>query len=434
MTMLTAPTPDRVLTDYPAENDRWQWNRVQRTLENEALYRGDFTPLLNGRKHTVRNGLLQVLADSDYIFSNWFKRMTDFSIDAIVSERPGVSSTNVAREAFLDKPTADWFRKYGVYGRALYRKSVGGYFAIQATTAGQLRAIPAQNYFPVFEEFDAETVKGHVLAYDYYLDPETKTDRRLRIVELGRAEHPEGPVFIYHYDGYSIGTLIETIEGETAGFWVWGNGESDYSTAVLTLCAAGMVMQTLLGHGLHQHLLPALQGPAGWMQALQALGQERAEITLASGLRVPIDINDAPAEFFSAEVNVQDGLAFLTWLADETHKETGVPPIVFGIGGEGGSAISFDRLLFKAMARTRTDRREIEGPLPEQLDAVGAPPGDTSTSWVADPFASVAERAAMVRSDLDAGIIDVNEARVARGYAPLETEPVAAVPAVEDAA
>ena len=69
MTMLTAPTPDRVLTDYPAENDRWQWNRVQRTLENEALYRGDFTPLLIGRVKSARNGLLQVLADSDYIFS-----------------------------------------------------------------------------------------------------------------------------------------------------------------------------------------------------------------------------------------------------------------------------------------------------------------------------------------------------------------------------
>ena len=40
MTMLTAPTPDRVLTDYPAENDRWQWNRVQRTLENEASVPG----------------------------------------------------------------------------------------------------------------------------------------------------------------------------------------------------------------------------------------------------------------------------------------------------------------------------------------------------------------------------------------------------------
>ena len=145
-----------------------------------------------------------------------------------------------------------------------------------------MRAIPAQNYFPVFEEFDAETVKGHVLAYDYYLDPETKTDRRLRIVELGRADRPEGPVFIYHYDGYSIGPLIETIDGETAGFWVWGDGESDYSTAVLTLCAEGMVMQTLLGQGLHQHLLPALQGPAGWMQALQAQGQERGRNYVAS--------------------------------------------------------------------------------------------------------------------------------------------------------
>ena len=66
-----------------------------------------------------------------------------------------------------------------------------------------------------------------------------------------------------------------------------GDGESDYSTAVLTLCAEGMVMQTLLGQGLHQHLLPALQGPAGWMQALQAQGQERGEITLSVRVENP---------------------------------------------------------------------------------------------------------------------------------------------------
>ena len=54
------------------------------------------------------------------------------------------------------------------------------------------------------------------------------------------------------------------------------------------------------------------------------------------------------------------------------------------------------------MARTRTERREIEGIHPEVLDAIGAPPGDTSIAWVADPFASVSERAAMVREDLTA--------------------------------
>ena len=78
--------------------------------------------------------------------------------------------------------------------------------------------------------------------------------------------------------------------------------------------------------------------------------------------------------------------------------------------------------MFKSMARVRSQRREIEGISPEVLDAVGAPPGDTSTTWVADPFSSVAERASMVREDLQAGIIDVNEARVARGYAPMEGE------------
>ena len=44
---------------------------------------------------------------------------------------------------------------------------------------------------------------------------------------------------------------------DVAGFWVWGDGESDYTTAVASLCAEGMVMQTLLAQGLHQHLLPA---------------------------------------------------------------------------------------------------------------------------------------------------------------------------------
>ena len=61
------------------------------------------------------------------------------------------------------------------YGRALRLRSTGGYFAIQATTDGRLRSIPSQNYFPIVDEFDPELVVGHVLAYDYYLDPETRT-------------------------------------------------------------------------------------------------------------------------------------------------------------------------------------------------------------------------------------------------------------------
>ena len=356
MTMLTAPTPDRVLTDYPAEDDKWEWRRVQRTLENEALYRGDFTPLLNGRVKSARNGLLQVLADSDYIFSNWFRRITEFNVDAIIAERPGISSTNVAREAWIeDAIPAVWRR----YGRALRLRSTGGYFAIQATTAGRLRAIPSHNVFPIVDEFDPELVLGWALAYDYYDDPDTKTGRHLRIVEIGRDDGESPPVFVYHYDGAKIGEQIETIEGETAGFWVWGDGESDYTTAVVSLCAEGMVMQTLLAQGLHQHLLPALQGPAAWIQSLMAQGDTNRERRTASGLVIPVDINDAPAEFFSAEVNAQDALAYLVHIADELHRETGISPIVFGIGGQGGSAVSFDRLMFKSNGA-----------------GTGAPPGD----------------------------------------------------------
>ena len=69
---------------------------------------------------------------------------------------------------------------------------------------------------------------------------------------------------------------------------------------------------------------------------------------------------------------------------------------MFGIGGQGGSAVSFDRLMFKSMARVRTERREIEGIHPEVLDASER----RRALVIADPFASVAERAAMVREDL----------------------------------
>ena len=281
------------------------------------------------------------------------------------------------------------------------------------------------------DEFDPELVLGWALAYDYYDDPDTRTGRHLRIVEIGRDDGESPPVFTYAYDGYSIGVLQDSATSDVAGFWVWGDGESDYTTAVASLCAEGMVMQTLLAQGLHQHLLPALQGPAAWIQSLMAQGDTNRERRTASGLVIPVDINDAPAEFFSAEVNAQDALAYLVHIADELHRETGISPIVFGIGGQGGSAVSFDRLMFKSMARVRSQRREIEGPTPNVLDTLGAPAGDTSTTWIADPFSSVAERAAMVRADYEADIIDRNEARIGRGYAPDETEPARQTPAID---
>ena len=168
------------------------------------------------------------------------------------------------------------------------------------------------------------------------------------------------PVFTYAYDGYSIGTHCRIRPtSDVAGFWVWGDGESDYTKAVASLCAEGMVMQTLLAQGLHQHLLPALQGPAAWIQSLMAQGDTNRERRTASGLVIPVDINDAPAEFFSAEVNAQDALAYLVYLGDEMHQGNGHTAHRVRHRRAGRQRdFSFDRLLFKAMAQVRaTDRR-----------------------------------------------------------------------------
>ena len=54
-----------------------------------------------------------------------------------------------------------------------------------------------------------------------------------------------------------------------------------------------------------------------------AQGDTNRERRTASGLVIPVDINDAPAEFFSAEVNAQDALAYLVHIADELHRRDG---------------------------------------------------------------------------------------------------------------
>ena len=57
-------------------------------------------------------------------------------------------------------------------------------------------------------------------------------------------------------------------------------------------------------------------------------------------------------------------------IADELHRETGISPIVFGIGGQGGSAVSFDRLMFKSMAKgADSSAGRLKGYTPEVLDA-----------------------------------------------------------------
>ena len=409
MTYLGTQVKDPPLTRFPQPGDDWFSNRAQRAADNEKLYRNDFSPLLAGRIKAARNGLLQVVNDNEFVTTNWFKAITNFKVDAITSERPPISSSNQARADFAEANAETLFN---LIGQGLRNRSWGGYWVV-ASGGNRLRAIPAGAYRPIVNEFDADRTEAHLLAYAYNTGSATLPPNRLRVVEIfgGRSE-----VKVYSLNGTKLGALLESGPGDISELYVFGDdGDDDYS-GIYSLAGWGMVLQTLMGQGLVRHFIPALAGPVGWIQELESKTREQIERQVAQGLTVGLEPDDAPLEFPTFDINVRDALDALQWYADKVYMTTGVSPVVFGLEGRGNSGVSLDRLMFNALARVRTDRRHIETVLPALLDDLGAPSGDTTVTWPADPFATVAERAAAIRSDLEAGIIEVAEARAARGY------------------
>ena len=417
-------------TDVPVTDFRqvhagayWHWNSLTRAATNRRLFDGDFSSLVAGRSKSARNGLELILDDADFVPTNWFKAITRFIIDAALAERPELQSDSSARADFMADNAE---RVFEPIEEALEQRSHGGHFNVTVTSDGYVEAPPAYAYIPLYGNPASRRPTGHMLSYRYAAGSET----RARAMVAPMADRVDITKWTPSTDttkwtpgagvveSYGLGA-DNTLRGEPisrpsniVGWWHFGDGCDDYSQ-IAGLVGAGMVLQTLSLQGINRHLEPQFTGPGAGLALLTPRNRAAYEKFQAMGGYLPTEGNDAPYEYVSADINMTDALDLLRWITDQVYLLTGIPR---GLLGFEMSGVALDRLMFPAMSRLRTLRRHLERILAEIFDALGAPPGSTDAQWIADPFATLAERAGAVRDDYTASISTRREARVGRGY------------------
>ena len=417
--MLTATTPDVPVTDFRQvrAGAYWHWNSLARAATNRKLFNGDFSSLVDGRSKSARNGLALISDNGDFNPTNWFKSVTRFYIDALLAERPGLQSDAEARVSFMAENAE---KVWQAVESEMEERSWGGHFTVMVTVARDVEAAPSYAYVPVYGNAAQGTPTGHILSYRYASGSETAVramaaptaDR----VDITKWANGSGIVETYALSADNTLRGDPTIApSNITHIWHFGDGCDDY-TAIASLVSEGMVLQTLMGYGIHRHLEPQFTGPGAGLALLTPRNRVQYEHFQALGGYLPTEGNDAPYEYVSADVNMTDALDYARWIVDMLHIQTGIPPSVWGLSGVGTSGTALDRLMFAAMARVRTYRRHLETILAEIFDALGAPPGSTDVQWIADPFSTLAERAGAVRDDYTASISTRGEARVGRGY------------------
>ena len=408
---------------------QWTWARLARDEVHQQYYEGDYSALLSGITATAANGLSSIgSAVNDLTPVNWCRVVTDFYIRALFSERPAVTSLAPSRQAFIDDRREEVF---AALERASEWRSIKGWGVLMVTSGAGLVAVDSSYYFPLRDEADVHRTIGHVLAYKYRAYDPTETlvndprriANRIRIVRYSEMLGVNDVTTYTLEGGVTIGQPLESAPSDVQGIWSWGRDDQDDYHDIASLILQAAIRLTLSQQALNRNANPHLQGPGPGIDALarDTAGYRRT----AMGLLLPVEYNQPPYEWVSWDPGLEAAYEMLRELRESIHTVTGVPRVVFGFagsgasGGAGESGEARDRLMYSAMARVRTLRREIENILPMVLDAMGAPEGDTTVSWVADPFASVQERTQEVLMMLTSGVISIDEARERFGYMPM---------------
>ena len=261
---LTVTIPDVPVTDFRQvrAGAYWHWNSLARAATNRKLFNGDFSSLVDGRSKTARNGLALISDNGDFNPTNWFKSITRFYIDALLAERPGLQSDAEARALFMAENAE---KVWQAVESEMEERSWGGHFTLTVTVARDVEAAPSYAYVPVYGNAAQATPTGHILSYRYAAGSETAVRAAVAPmadrVDITKWANGSGVVETYPLSGDNTLRGEPTIApSNITHIWHFGDGCDDY-TAIASLVSEGMVLQTLMGYGIHRHLEPQFTGP-----------------------------------------------------------------------------------------------------------------------------------------------------------------------------
>ena len=375
---------------------------------------------------TVDNGF-KLFNVSDMVRFPYFKVATDFYTDSCWAERPAVSGSEGVERWLAENAE----RVFLMFRRATQDWAIHGRGVVVVHQDGTLVNVDPPNYFRLGEIWEPDEVVKHVICYRYH-DPgrvdlipsQYKVLNRIRVIKYAPAEGVNTvQTFLYH--GWRIGVALD--EERPAGIQelcTFGLDDSFYGD--IQDLMSRFIIQLTNNHAtlnraqnsiitLPTSALNTYSDDTDIQTRIQSL---RDAVRPIIGLPQGETITPSRLEMATEYPNQQQHLEYLAHLISLVTK---VPPTSFGIGlGKGESGIARERSQDAAAARIRDIRDRIARCLPRVITALGAPQGEYSFTWNTSPFEDRVAKQRQLLELLNAGVISIEEARAALGYATME--------------
>ena len=329
------------VADLKAGAKIWD-NRTYLLAFYEGLRQGELFRLMLMPK-TEANGLDIIENLGDWVYINYFRRLTRFIVNATFNEYP---------KAYNYKFWQAW------EDAVRYESSQG--LGIVGTEPGNIFAVQPMHY--------RRLADAQVLIYPR----STKGSPMADIVDL-HILHDSGSSEgrTYKVNGDNLGNFTEGFPTKLTGIFKFGDGASDY--ADLTDLTREIIRRVSLhSRSLNRNSSPHLAVPESTLAAMQTHGKDFKYDP--SGMLFPIPPDTPPPKWivhdpFSTAVHSQ-----LQFLTNEWHEAAQIPKSPLSQGkAPSGAALGIQ--LAGITWRVKRIQRDIEALLPEVSTAMGIPLG-----------------------------------------------------------
>ena len=285
-------------------------------------------------------------------------------------------------------------------------------------TGGTTRVVRPDYVFPVLNRYDREQVDRFLFVYprrddqegDFGNVPAASTSARVIDYDVATGEAFEA---IRSYEGGGIG---DGPRGRPVSIsnvvWI-RSGEPPYPI-VQSITREICIRLNTLQLALNTSSLPLIQIDKDSLSDGELRGKTASIEEIANLLKSPLGLTAVPP--FSGEegaryieragTGLTESLDYVRMLLGQLGVLSGVPDYVFGVQ-LGRPANETERVLFAGQARINAFRRELE----DGLSRIGL-----NVHFANEPFVTRTERQTLIQNQYAAGLITLNEARVALGY------------------
>lgn len=283
----------------------------------------------------------------------------------------------------------------------------GRMVVLTQTMHPRVAAVDPTAYWPIRYEYSTLHTRAHLLAYRYFeYGPNDsylvkRIPNRIRFV-LYDPENEINEVRTHELAGFVVGPEIRRDPTQVTGIYAIGQGYSDYRIV------ESPIREMMIRRATDLKVLAEISSPF-----IQAPNVPPAEVNKLKTVGLPArggvlfrDPQGYGWEYVEPQGQLAESQNMTNSIKSQIYTLASVPPTAFGEVLEGDeSGVAIGRLMHAALTKVKKVRNSLERIIPRIIDSMGAPPEDTYIRWIADPWASEAERSATILAWVHAGIV-----------------------------